>query len=146
VAATLRAGDPYWAEQTEILRLSAEAWAAEARGQREQGINLLREAAEREARTDKHPVTPGPLMPAREQLGEMLLLAGRHAEAEREFLAVQETEPRRFRAVHGAARAAELAGHQETARAQYAQLLEIVARADPGRPEIEQARAYLARR
>jgi tetratricopeptide (TPR) repeat protein len=146
VAATLRVGDPYWAEQTEILRLSAEAWAAEARGEREQGINLLREAAEREARTDKHPVTPGPLMPAREQLGEMLLLAGSHAEAEREFLAVQETEPRRFRAVHGAARAAALAGHQETARAQYAQLLEIVTRADPGRPEIEQARAYLARR
>jgi hypothetical protein len=146
VAAVLRTSDAYWAEQTEILRLAAEAWIAHAKGERDRGLALLHEATEREARTDKHPVTPGPLMPAREQLGEMLLLMGQPAEAEQGFLAVQEIEPRRFRAVYGAARAAELAGDRDTAWAQYAQLLEIAARADLGRSEIAQARAYLSDR
>jgi tetratricopeptide (TPR) repeat protein len=122
-AAALRASDPYWAEQTEILRLAAEGWVSFARGDRDGALALLREAAEREGRTDKHPVTPGPLMPAREQLGEMLLLMDRPAEARREFEAVEQTEPRRFRAVHGAARSAERAGDREAARRHYANLL-----------------------
>lgn len=143
-AAAIRGSDAYWAEQIEILRLGAEGWIAFARGSRDGALDLLREAAEREARTDKHPVTPGPLMPAREQLGEMLLLMDRPAEARREFEAVQETEPRRFHAVHGAGRAAELAGDREAARRHYALLLEIAPRADQGRPEIEQARTFLA--
>ena len=145
-AAALRASDPYWAEQTEILRLAAEGWVSFARGDRDGALALLREAAEREGRTDKHPVTPGPLMPAREQLGEMLLLMDRPAEARREFEAVQETEPRRFRAVHGAARAAELQGERDAARRHYAQLLEIAPQADMGLPEIERARGFLASR
>jgi tetratricopeptide (TPR) repeat protein len=145
-AAALRSADPYWADQTEILRLAAEGWTAFARGQREEGLALLRDAAEREGRTDKHPVTPGPLMPAREQLGEMLLLMNQPADALREFEAVQKTEPRRFRAVHGAARAAELAGAQDVARRHYEQLLEIAPRADAGLPEIERARVFLAKR
>ncbi|MBL6458212.1 hypothetical protein JMJ55_23015 [Belnapia sp. T6] len=139
-------GDAYWAEQTEILRLAAEGWVAFGRGGREEGLALLREAAERESRTDKHPVTPGPLMPAREQLGEMLLLVGRPGEGQREFEAVQETEPRRFRAVHGAARSAEMAGNAEAARRHYGHLLEIAARAEDGaRPELAAARAYTTR-
>ncbi len=142
----LRASDPYWAEQTEILRLAAEGWVFFARGDRDGALALLREAGEREGQTDKHPVTPGPLMPAREQLGEMLLLMNRPAEARREFEAVQETEPRRFRAVHGAARAAELAGDRDAARGHYAYLLEIARRADAGLPEIERARSFLASR
>jgi tetratricopeptide (TPR) repeat protein len=146
IAATLRASDAYWAGQTEILGLAAEGWAAFARGGSDQGLALMREAADREARTDKHPVTPGPLLPAREQLGEMLMLVGRHAEAQREFEAVQETEPRRFRAVHGAARSAELAGAADAARQHYALLIEVAARADAGRPEIEQARAFVSNR
>ena len=145
-AAALRSSDAYWAEQTEILRLAAEGWVSFARGGRDAGLALLREAAEREGRTDKHPVTPGPLMPAREQLAEMLLLMNRPDEARREFEAVQETEPRRFRAVYGAGRSAELAGDRDGARRHYAQLLEIAPRADAGRPEIERARAFLASR
>ena len=145
-AAALRSSDAYWAEQTEILRLAAEGWVSFARGGRDAGLALLREAAEREGRTDKHPVTPGPLMPAREQLAEMLLLMNRPDEARREFEAVQETEPRRFRAVYGAGRSAELAGDRDAARRHYAQLLEIAPRADAGRPEIEGARAFLASR
>ena len=70
----------------------------------------------------------------------------RPAEARREFEAVQETEPRRFRAVHGAGRAAKLAGDRDAARRHHAQLLEVAPRADAGLPGIEQARAFLASR
>lgn len=144
-AAALRGSDAYWAEQTEILRLAAESWVAYARGEHDLALATMREAAEREARTDKHPVTPGPLLPAREQLGEMLMLMDRPAEARREFEAVQQTEPRRFRAVYGAARAAERAGDRDAARQHYEALLRIAARADPGLPEIEHARAAVGR-
>ena len=144
-AAALRSSDAYWAEQTEILRLAAEAWVAFARTQDDQAVTTMHEAAEREGRTDKHPVTPGPLFPAREQLAEMLLIMGRYAEAQREYEAVQTTEPGRFRAVYGAARAAELGGDGEAARRHYAHLLDVAARAQPGLAEVEHARAFLSR-
>jgi len=143
--AALAGRDAYWQEQVEIQRLAAEGWVAFARGERDQGAVLLREAAEREGRTDKHPVTPGPLMPAREQLGEMLMLMDRPAEAQREFEAVQQTEPRRFRAVYGSARAAEQAGDRDAARRHYEILLQIAPQADAGLPEIVQARTFLGR-
>ncbi len=146
-AAALRErGDAYWAEQVDIQRTAAEGWAAFARGRREEGLAALREAAEREGRTQKHIVTPGPLAPAREQLGEMLLEAGRPAEALREFEAVAQTEPNRFRAVAGAARAAEQAGDREAARRHYAALLEIAPNADVTRSELAQARTFVSTR
>ena len=139
-------GDAYWAEQVDIQRRAAEGWVAYAQGRREEGLAALREAVEREGRTEKHIVTPGPLAPAREQLAEMLLEAGRPAEALREFEAVARTEPNRFRAVSGAARAAERAGDAEATRRHYAHLLEIAARAEDGaRPEVAAARAYAAK-
>jgi tetratricopeptide (TPR) repeat protein len=133
--------DPYWAEQVSIQRLSAEGWVAFAAGERERGIGLLRQAAEREALTGKAPVTPGPLTPARELLAEALLEAGAAA-ALAEFERVQQTEPDRFRAVAGAARAAEQAGEAEAARQRYARLLEVAA-GDTPRPELQAARRYL---
>jgi tetratricopeptide (TPR) repeat protein len=145
IAEELRPRDPYWAEQVTIQRLSAEGWVAFAAGERERGLGLLRQAAEREALTDKAPVTPGPLAPARELLAEALLEAGDAAAALAEFERVQETEPDRFRAVAGAARAAERAGQAEAARRHYARLLEIAAAADAPRPELAQARRYLGR-
>ncbi|WP_159351419.1 tetratricopeptide repeat protein [Roseomonas harenae] len=146
-AAGLRqAGDTYWAEQVDIQRQAAEGWVAYARGQREDGLTALREATEREGRTQKHIVTPGPLAPAREQLAEMLLLTGQPAEAMREFEAVAQTEPHRFRAVAGAARSAEQLGNGEAARRHYAHLLEVAAQADDGaRPDLAAARAYIAK-
>jgi tetratricopeptide (TPR) repeat protein len=142
-AAGLQGRDAYWQEQVEIQRIAAEGWVAFARGERDQGLTLLREAAEREGRTEKHPVTPGPLAPAREQLAEMLLLMDRPAEAQREFEAVQQTEPRRFRAVYGAGRSAELAGDREAARRHYANLLEIAAKAEMPRADLAAARNWL---
>lgn len=145
IAAALKGRDAYWAEQVDIQRQAAEGWATFAGGQRDEGVATLRAAAEREGLTDKHVITPGPLAPVRELLAEALTEAGQHAMAQREFEAVQRTEPRRFRAVYGAARAAELAGDREAARRSYAQVVEIAARADVQRPEIVAAQAYITR-
>ncbi|MDP3495977.1 MAG: hypothetical protein Q8R82_22935 [Hyphomonadaceae bacterium] len=143
-SAALEGKDAYWHEQVEILRLGAEGWAAFASGARGDGLTLLREAVEREARTEKHPVTPGPLAPAREQYAEMLMLAGRPSDAQREFDEVLKTEPRRLRAVYGAARSAELAGASDTAARRYAELVEIAKPAGITQPALISAKAFVA--
>ncbi len=135
----------YWADQVEIQQQAALAWIAFAEGRHDDAIAAMKEAAAREDRTDKHPVTPGPLLPAREMLGEMLLERGRAAEALAEFEAVLTKEPNRFRAVFGAGRAAERAGQVDKAKAHYRALLEIAKTADTERAELKEARAYVAR-
>ena len=103
----------------------------------------MRKAADAEDATDKSAVSPGPLAPARELLGEMLLEAGDAAGAIAEFEASMAKEPRRFRSTYGAARAAEVAGDRALARRYYEQLLEIAADADSDRSEIAHAREFL---
>ena len=136
------ANDGYWTEQVEIQRLGAAAWVALAEGQQAQALALMREAADREDATEKAALTPGPLKPARELLGEMLLQVKRPADALVAFEATLTKEPNRFRAVLGAARAARDAGNRQAAASYFAQLVQIAARADaPGRPELREARA-----
>jgi tetratricopeptide (TPR) repeat protein len=144
LADALRASNAYWAEQVDIQHMAAAAWIAYAEGKRDEAIALMRSAVEREAKTEKHVITPGPLAPAREQLAEMLLAADRPADALKEFEAVQGVEPNRFRALAGAGRAAELAGDLAAAKRHYGEVLEITASADSSRPEIEAARAFVA--
>jgi hypothetical protein len=144
LAEALRASNAYWAEQVDIQHTAAMAWIAYAEGRHDEALELMRKAAEVEAGTEKHALTPGPLAPAREQLAEMLLAADRPADALKEFEAVQQVEPNRFRALAGAARAAELAGDQAAARQYYGQVVGLTASADTSRPEIEAARAFLA--
>jgi tetratricopeptide (TPR) repeat protein len=140
----LRGKDPYWMEQVDIQRQAAEGWVAFASGQQEEGIRTLQTAADREGATEKHVITPGPLAPVREQLGEMLLAAGRPAEALIAFQAVQVSEPNRFRAIYGTAHAAEQVGDRDLARQNYAKLLALAVKADEGRPELVTARAFAA--
>jgi hypothetical protein len=144
LADALRAKNAYWAEQVDIQHMAAAAWIAYAEGKRDQALALMRSAVEREAGTEKHAITPGPLAPAREQLAEMLLAADRPAEALKEFEAVQQVEPNRFRALYGAGRAAELAGDPTAAKRYYGRVVEIAAAADTARPEIEAARSFVA--
>src|SRR5690606_30231543 len=66
----------YWADQVEIQRLSVDAWTAHEAGQHDEALALMRKAADLEAATEKHPVTPGAILPAHEQLAEMLLQKG----------------------------------------------------------------------
>ena len=133
--------DAYWTEQVEIQRRAATAWVTLAEGQPAEALTLMREAADREDATDKSAVTPGPIKPSRELLGDMLLQLKRPAEALVEYETTLKKEPNRFRATYGAARAAEAAGQRQTASAHYASLLQITKGADqPGRKELTEAR------
>lgn len=138
--------EPYWAEQVAIERDGAKAYLALAEGRTTEALATMRATALREDATEKNAVTPGPLAPARELLGDMLLEAKQPAAALVEYEATLKKEPNRFRAVDGAARAATAAGDQETARRYYAQLLQIAAKADsPGRPELAEAKRVTGR-
>jgi hypothetical protein len=139
------AGNVYWAKEVEIQQRTAMAWIAFAGKNTAMGLRLMREAADLEDRNEKHIVTPGRILPARELLGDMLLEAGQPAAALEEYEASQQREPNRFRGYAGAARAAAMAGDAEKAATQYRRLLTLAETADTQRPEIMQARAFLAR-
>jgi hypothetical protein len=129
------ARDQYWAEQVAIQQLGAQGWLANASGRADSALALLREASRREDATEKSAVTPGPLVPAREQLGDLLLELKRPAEALMEYRATLETEPNRFRALDGARKAAAASGDAATARGYAATLAALTAKGDGrGRP------------
>ena len=132
--------DAYWAEQVDIQRRVAEAWVAFAGGQKDEGITLLRAAADAEDLTDKSAVTPGPLAPARELYGFMLLESGRAKEALVAFEAVAKKEPNRFLALYGAGKAAEATKQPVKAKGYYRQIVKICAEAAADRPELVYAR------
>jgi tetratricopeptide (TPR) repeat protein len=145
-AALREQNDSYWATVVGAQRLAAEAWTAHARGDDANALRLAGEAAEQEESIEKHPVTPGPLLPARELEGDLLLELDQPPEALEAYEKTLAREPRRARALFGAARAAERAGQAEKARAHYTALLELMAEADADRPEPGEARRYLAAR
>jgi len=133
----LKAGDNYWAQQVEIQELEVEAWTALAEGKKEESLQRMRSAAELEDATEKSAVTPGPLAPARELLGEMLLERKEPAQALEQFKATLTKEPRRFRALYGAAHAAQLSGSPEASQRYFGELLKVCERADkPGRADL----------
>ena len=109
-------GDAYWSEQVEIQRRGVEAWRNFAAGRRNEALDGIREAADREAATEKAAVTPGPLAPARELQGEMLMAAGRPGEALSAFELTLQHEPNRRRALAGAQQAAQASGDSAKAR------------------------------
>jgi hypothetical protein len=90
-------------------------------------------------------VTPAPVLPAREQLGDLLLELGQPAQALVEYQASLRREPNRFNGLAGAGRAAELAGETAKARQLYGRLLTLAGEADTERPALAQARAFVAR-
>ncbi|MEP7347810.1 MAG: hypothetical protein ABI877_21245 [Gemmatimonadaceae bacterium] len=140
--------ESYWSEQVEIERLSATAWLALARGKKDEALSAMRAAAEREDATEKNAISPGPLAPARELLGDMFLATHDPKSALTEYEATLKHEPNRYRALAGAARAASEAGNVATARTYYAQLLKLGDHADrPARPQfVEAARIMKAAR
>lgn len=136
------AKDEYWSGQVEIQRQIANAWVTFATGQKMEAIQLMRAAADQEDGTDKAAISPGPIAPARELLGEMLLEAGNAKDALTAFEATMKKEPNRFRGAYGAARAAEALGNRAAARQYYRQVLAIAKNADTQRPELVRARAF----
>ena len=133
-------GENYWALQVQIQELGVRAWAALADGQKEEALRQMKSAAQLEDGTEKSAVTPGPLAPARELLGEMLLDVNEPAQALEQFEATLKKEPGRFRSLYGAAHAAQLSGNRATSQAYFRELLKVCSRADkPARSEITEA-------
>ena len=138
--------DTYWADQLDIQRETAAAWIALAQGKREEALAQMRSAADHEDKTDKHNVTPGVILPARELLGDMLLELNQPAAAMAEYEATLHTAPNRFNALSGAARAARQSGDPARAKVYYAKLLSLCQHADGDRPELQDARSLLAQK
>ena len=136
------AKDAYWSEQVDIQWQVTTAWLLYADGKRDAALKAMSDAADAEDKTEKAPVTPGPLVPARELYGAMLLDSGMAPAALAAFEATLKKEPHRFGATIGAARAALKAGDAAKARAQYSAVLQLAAEADPVRPEVAEALAY----
>ena len=142
VHARMIAGKDPWAVQVEAESLGIAAWIAHAERNPAQAERLLRQAADLEDGTEKHPVTPGELLPAREMLGELLLELNRPEDALKEYVVSLRISPNRMNGYLGAARASIAAGDVQSARIYYRKLLELARHADP-RPELDQARTYL---
>ena len=141
-----KSGENYWARQVEIQEFEVGAWAALAEGKNDEALRQMKTAAEFEDGTEKSAVTPGPLAPARELFGEMWLEMKEPAKALEQFEATLKKEPGRFRALHGAALAAQLSGSRETSQKYFRELLKVCEHADhPGRPELLEAKSALSR-
>jgi hypothetical protein len=146
-AQLVKLNDSYWAEQVDIQRAIAGAWIAFASGDKKEAERLLGAAADREDASEKATVTPGPLAPARESLGDLLLALERPADALAMYERNLQKEPNRLRSVYGAARAAELSGDAAKAREYYTQVATICAKADtPDRPELRAALLFLQKK
>jgi tetratricopeptide (TPR) repeat protein len=134
----------YFKRQLDQQMQAASAWVAYGEGKKENAVDLLRRTADAEDILGKHPVSPGALVPAREQLGDLLLKLDRPKEAQREFEAALKIYPGRFRGLYGAAQAAAQIGEKEKAHHYYAKLIEQTAKADGSRSELAQLREYRA--
>jgi len=142
-----QADERYWAQQVDIQATAVSAWSALAAGRNEEAMRRMEAATDLEAGTEKSAVTPGPLAPARELLGEMLLEMHEPARALLQFTTTLQREPRRFRSLYGAARAAQLSGNTALSQQYFGELLAVCARSDqPGRPELRTAREAVAKR
>ena len=144
-AALLAAKDVYWAGQVDVQRQAAAAWIARAEGKTDEAVRLMRAAVALEDSTEKHPVTPSPVVPARELLGDMLLDVNQPGQALVEFEASAARDPNRLNGLLGAARAAELSGNAAKARALYGRAVALCDPADGERPELRHAKAVLAK-
>ncbi len=141
-----KANEPYWARQVEIQALAVAAWSALAVGKKQEALRQMESVAALEDGTEKSAVTPGPLSPARELLGEMLLKTNEPTKALEQFEATLKQEPRRFRSLYGAAHAAQLVGNRDISQMYFRVLLKVCASADkPERPELKEAREALAK-
>ena len=124
---------------------TASAWVAYGRGKKDEAVEVLRQTADAEDLLGKHPVSPGALVPVREQLGYLLLELGQPKEAKQAFEAALKIYPGRFRALLGAAQSAEKAGDKGSAHRHYAKLAAQTEKAADSRNELARAREFAER-
>lgn len=145
-AAMLAAKMGYWPGQADFQIAAVQAWIALGEKRNDEALQLMRAAAAAEEASDKHPVTPGNVVPSRELLGEMLLALDQPGAALAEFERSLKRDPNRFRGLAGALRAAEAVGDREASRRHAISLLALGATRDSERPELARASAVLVAR
>ena len=139
------AGSYDWRKPVAVERQIAEAWLAAGEGRKGDAIQLMRAAADLDDATEKHPVTPGAILPAREQLAELMLDLDQGEEALAEYEVALKRAPGRLASLYGAARAAMLLGNRAKAARYYSQIIEQTKDGDGTRPEVSEARAFAAK-
>ncbi len=133
----------YWATEVEVMRLGLTGWIAMAGGRNDEAVKLMRGAADLEDKNEKHIMTPGRVVPARELLGDMLLEMKQPALALQEYEMSAEREPNRFRGVYGAARAAEASADRQKATLYYTNLLGLAKSESVPRAELTAAKTFV---
>ena len=134
----------YWPQIVDIQYQIATAWQLDTEGKHDDALKVMSEAADAEDKTEKSPVTPGPLAPARELYGYMLLDRGMPKEALVAFEATMAKEPNRFDGYVGAAKAAQALGDSAKAKANYEKLIALAGAGDNDRPVLTEAKAFVA--
>jgi len=132
----------YWAKQIKIQYLTVRAWTLYNTSE-EKGLSVMKEAADLEATTEKHPVTPGEVLPARELYGDMLMESKMYEEALKEYEKSLERSKNRFNSLYGAGKASELSGDMVTAMKYYEKLVDQTKNADPGLKPVIYAREFV---
>ncbi|HMH22349.1 MAG TPA: tetratricopeptide repeat protein, partial [Puia sp.] len=140
--ALVREKDMYKVKQVEIQIGISDAWIMFKEGKNKYALEWMNAAADMEDATEKHPVTPGEVIPARELLGDMLTEMGNYAKASEAYEGDLKIHPNRFNGLYGAGWAAERSGDTAKAGSFYRQLLAISAPHSP-RPELAHAKAFL---
>jgi tetratricopeptide (TPR) repeat protein len=143
--ALAEAKEVYWADQVEIQRRAAAAWLAKAEGKNDEALKLMRSSADLEDSTEKHPVTPGAVVPARELLADLLIELNQPEQAFAEFESSLRNSPNRFNSFYGMVRAAKMLGEKEKLKTVYAKLIELCSQADVQRLELREAKEAISR-
>jgi tetratricopeptide (TPR) repeat protein len=142
---TKKSGQDYWAVLVDSQRNTVAAWVAYSEGMTDNALQLMRKAADIEDSVDKHPVTPGAVLPARELLGDMLLLEGKYEEATDAYEASLIISPNRYNSLYGAGYAAERVGDAPKTKLYYEKLVELASDADSDRTSLIRAKMYLGK-
>ena len=135
--------EQYEANQVMIQVISSQAWIQFAKGNKEEALARMKEAADKEDSTEKHPITPGEVLPARELLGDMLLAMNESSQALEAYELDLEEHPNRFNGIYGAAVAAKGLGDDEKTTKYFNMLLTLTEASNNDRPEVKEAREFV---
>ncbi len=141
---TVKNGEKYWSVIVDAQRQSVAAWIEYAKGDKKKALSIMEKAADTEDSVDKHPVTPGAVLPARDLLGDMLIDMDKPAMALVAYEKSLQISPNRFYSLYGAGYAAELSGNSEKATKYYQELINVAADADSPRPRVDKAKQYMS--
>jgi hypothetical protein len=136
--------DQYGMDQVMIQIKTAQAWLNFAKGKTEQAITLMQEAVTMEDNTEKHPVTPSEVLPAKELLGDLFLAMNRPLQALQAYESNLERNPNRFNGIYGAAVAARSLGDKKKTRIYFERLQKLTEGINSDRDELKEADEFLS--